>query len=285
MKKINFVINGKKIETNVEPKRRLLDYLREDLELMGSKNGCNTGHCGTCTVIIDGVAKRACIVTMESCDNSVIETIESLDSSVKLHPLQYTFIDEGAVQCGFCTPGMIMACKALLDSNPSPTEDEIRYALRNNLCRCTGYEAIFRAVKRAGAIIRGEESYEGGDFDKGLYVGQSVPKKDGIAKVTGAPIFADDLKEPNMLYGVPVFSDYAHAEILSIDTSDAEKITGIIKVATYKDVPGINKFGLFVPQQPVLCGDKVKYFGDAVACAYGETLEIAKLAASKVVVK
>ena len=280
MKTITCRINGKQIEARVEPKERLLNYLREELGLMGSKNGCGTGHCGTCTVIIDGQAKRSCAVTMASCEGKSIETIESLGSEDKLHPLQYAFIEEGAVQCGFCTPGMIMASKALLDSNLSPSEEEIRHALRHNICRCTGYEAIFRAVRKAAAIMRGEESYEALPFDRGSYIGANVPKKDGVAKVLGAPIFADDLKERDMLYGVPLFSEYAHAEILSIRTEEAAAQEGVVKVATYEDVPGINKFGLFVPQQPVLCRDKVKYFGDVVACVYAKTKEAARNAAA-----
>jgi aldehyde oxidoreductase len=285
MKTIKCLINGKEREAQVDPKRRLLDYLREEMGLMGSKNGCNTGHCGTCTVIIDGKAKRSCAVTMAYCENKTIETIESLGSQEKLHPLQYAFIEEGAVQCGFCTPGMIMSCKALLDENLNPSEEEIRHALRHNLCRCTGYEAIFRAVNRAAAIMRGEETYEPGHYDKGLYVGQNVPKKDGIAKVIGAPIFADDLKEAAMLYGVPLFSEHAHAQILSVKTDEAEAVPGVVQVATYQDVPGINKFGLFVPQQPVICKDRVKYFGDVVACVYGETLDAARAGAAKITVE
>ncbi|MDC7222814.1 MAG: molybdopterin-dependent oxidoreductase [Spirochaetales bacterium] len=285
MKTIKCVINGKEQEVPGEPKRRLLDYLREELGLMGSKNGCNVGHCGTCTVIIDGKARRSCAVTMASCENKTIETIESLSQGGTLHPLQFAFIEEGAVQCGFCTPGMIMSCKALLDENPSPTEKEIRHALRHNICRCTGYEAIFRAVKRAAALMRGEETYEPEKYDRGVYVGLNVPKKDGVAKVTGAPIFADDLKEPAMLYGVPLFSEHAHARILSVKTDEAQAQPGVVKVATEGDVPGINKFGLFVPQQPVICGDRVKYFGDVVACVYGESLEAARLGASKISVE
>jgi len=285
MKTIRCTINGKQVETLVDPKRRLLDFLREEQGLMGAKNGCGKGHCGTCTVVIDGQAKRSCLVTIGSCDKSAIETIESLGTEDKLHPLQATFIEEGAVQCGFCTPGMIMAAKALLGRTLSPSDEEMRHALRHNICRCTGYGAIFRAIHKAAAIMRGDIQQTSGTFDRGDYIGANVPKKDGIAKVVGAPIFAADLKEDAVLYGVPVFSEHAHAEILAIETAEADAVHGIARVATSGDVPGINKFGLFVPQQPVLCQDKVKYFGDVVACVYGETLEAARLGASRVSVK
>lgn len=285
MKTIELTINGRKTETRVDPKQRLLTFLRDELGLMGSKNGCGVGHCGACTVIIDGQAKRSCVVTMGYCEGRSIETIESLGADSRLHPLQTAFIDEGAVQCGFCTPGMIMAAKALLDRNQSPTEADVRAALKHNICRCTGYGAVFRAVSKAAAVLRGDQAYEAPVFDGGQYVGADVPKKDSVAKVTGAPIFAGDLREEGMLHGVPVFSEHVYAKILSVDTSGAAEVPGVELVATGADVPGMNKFGLFVPQQPVICKDEVKYLGDVVACVYAASLEAAREAAAKVAVE
>ena len=136
-----FVVNSKEVIAEVPADMNLLQYLRNEMGLMGAKNGCEKGHCGTCTVIIDGEAKRACLVKMKKVEGAQIETIEGLSQDGNLHPMQQAFLETGAVQCGFCSPGMIMAGKALLTSNPDPTKDEIKaYLTKNrNLCRCTGY--------------------------------------------------------------------------------------------------------------------------------------------------
>ena len=281
--KMGIIVNGQIHECEADDNKFLLDYLREDLGLVGTKNGCHTGHCGTCTLLIEGVPKRSCVVKLKQCAGKSVETIESLETEGNMHPLQQAFIDEGAVQCGFCTPGMLMASKALLDRISEPTTSDIRMALKNNICRCTGYGAIIRAVKKAAAMVKGKE-FTKDQVKDNRYVGVSVAKKDAMPKVTGARIFADDFTEHGAIFGQVVFSDYAHARIIGIDTAEAERMPGVIKVATYKDVPGINKFGLFVPQQPVLCEDKVKYLGDVVACVYAQSKQLASAAAEKVAV-
>ena len=139
-------VNGQDYEIAVEPGRTLLDVLRYELRLTGTKEGCGTGSCGSCTVLLDGEAVNSCLVFAVEVEGKEITTIEGLSQRGKLHPLQQAFIDEGAVQCGFCTPGVILAAKAFLDSNPHPTELEIRRAIAGNLCRCTGYEKIVRAI-------------------------------------------------------------------------------------------------------------------------------------------
>jgi carbon-monoxide dehydrogenase small subunit len=139
-------VNGEALEAFVEPGWNLLRVLREELELTGAKLGCGDGECGACTVIMDGKAVPSCLVLAVSAEGSDIETIEGLRKGGELHPLQRAFIEHGAVQCGFCTPGMIMSAKALLDENPRPTEDEVREALQANLCRCTGYKKVVEAV-------------------------------------------------------------------------------------------------------------------------------------------
>ena len=279
---ITLTINGKVYETTSSGDRWLLEFLREDLGLVGTKNGCHTGHCGTCTILVDGEAKRSCILRLKQCEGKVIETIESLGEEGNLHPLQQAFIDEGAVQCGFCTPGMLMAAKGLLDKNPSPNTAEIRYALRNNICRCTGYGAIIRAIKNAAAVMGGETYTNDMEKSPNGVIGVSVAKKDAVPKVIGAKLFADDYDAEGAVYGQAVFSQHAHARILSVDIDEAAALDGVVKVATAKDVPGINKFGLFVPQQPVICGEKVKYLGDVVACVYAKNRELA-LEAAKLV--
>ena len=136
------------------PNRTLLDILREDLGLTGAKNGCESGECGACTVLMNGAAVNACLVLAGQADGCAVETIEGLSKSGQLHPIQQAFVDAGAVQCGFCIPGMVMASKALLDHNPQPQEADIRQALAGNICRCTGYTKIIQAVQMAAEELR-----------------------------------------------------------------------------------------------------------------------------------
>ncbi len=142
-------VNGQDYEISIEPGRTLLDVLRYDLGLTGTKEGCGTGSCGSCTVLLDGEAVNSCLVFAVEVEGKEITTIEGVAQQGKLHPLQQAFIDEGAVQCGFCTPGVILTAKAFLDSNPNPDESQIRQAIAGNLCRCTGYDKIVRAIMRA----------------------------------------------------------------------------------------------------------------------------------------
>ncbi len=155
---MHFKVNGKNWELAVEPNRTLLEVLTEELGLTGTKTGCNEGDCGACTVIMDGDAVCSCLILGVEAQNKAIETIEGLTSSGQLHPLQQAFIDCGAVQCGYCTPGMIMAAKALLDKNPDPTESDIRRSLQGNLCRCTGYVKVVEAIMAAREVIKSSSS-------------------------------------------------------------------------------------------------------------------------------
>jgi len=153
--KMAFVLNGNKIEVEVEPHWTLLHLLRESLELSGTKPGCGEGECGACTVLVNNKAVNSCIFPVMEIADATVTTIEGMvGSSGKLHPIQQAFVEQGAVQCGFCTPGMIMSSRALLDENPNPTEDEIRHALAGNLCRCTGYTQIIEAVEAAREALR-----------------------------------------------------------------------------------------------------------------------------------
>jgi aerobic-type carbon monoxide dehydrogenase small subunit (CoxS/CutS family) len=154
-KKIAFVLNGNEIEVEAEPHWTLLHLLRESLELSGTKPGCGEGECGACTVLVNNKAVNSCIYPVMEVADATVTTIEGMvGSSGELHPIQQAFIERGAVQCGFCTPGMIMASRALLDENPNPTEDEIRHNLAGNLCRCTGYTQIIEAVEAARESLR-----------------------------------------------------------------------------------------------------------------------------------
>jgi len=146
-KMIEFMLNGQRVKAQVSPQRLLINFLREDLGLTGTKKGCGVGECGACTIIMDGKTVNSCMLLAAMIDGSSVETIENLSNVNSLHPLQQSFIDHGAVQCGFCTPGMILSAKALFDENPEPMRQEIKVALSGNMCRCTGYKKIVDAVE------------------------------------------------------------------------------------------------------------------------------------------
>lgn len=155
-RRISFILNGELQELDVEDHWTLLYLLREKLGLTGTKEGCGSGECGACTVVVDGKAINSCLYLAVEADGKEVLTIEGMAApDGTLHPLQRAFVEHGAIQCGFCTPGMIMSAKALLDENPNPTEEEIRHALAGNLCRCTGYIQIFRAIEAAAGQWRG----------------------------------------------------------------------------------------------------------------------------------
>ncbi|MBQ5535572.1 MAG: (2Fe-2S)-binding protein [Oscillospiraceae bacterium] len=159
---IELRLNGALRRFPVEPGETLLHLLREQAHLTGAKRGCDLGECGACTVILDGRAVNSCCVFAEACDGASVETIEGIGTEDRPHPLQQAFVDCGAIQCGYCTPGMIMAAKALLDRNPRPTRQEIHAVMSGNLCRCTGYEKIQRAIETASDVICAYLAGEGG---------------------------------------------------------------------------------------------------------------------------
>lgn len=155
--RVRVTINGEKIDIYCEPSKTLLDLIREDLGLKGTKRGCEIGECGACTIIMDGETVNSCMLLAAQADGSDIITIEGLSDGASLHPIQKSFIEKGAVQCGFCTPGMILSAKALLDKNPEPATEEINYAIAGNICRCTGYKQIVEAIKYASQLIMNHE--------------------------------------------------------------------------------------------------------------------------------
>lgn len=158
MKKIiRLTVNGEPVEAAVAQNQTLVQFLREDLGLTGTKHGCGLGDCGACTILLDGKAVNSCLVLAIQANGSEVLTIEGLAEKGKLHPLQQAFVDKGAIQCGFCTPGMILSAKALLEEKPNPTELEIRTALSGNLCRCTGYQKIVEAIDDAAKVMSGRE--------------------------------------------------------------------------------------------------------------------------------
>jgi carbon-monoxide dehydrogenase small subunit len=153
---VSATINGEPVDFLCEPQQTLLDVLRDELNLTGSKEGCGSGDCGACSVIVDGRLVCSCLMLAVEAEGHSVQTIEGLATGNKLHPVQQKFLEHAALQCGFCTPGLLVAAKALLDRNPKPTETEARYWLAGNLCRCTGYDKVIRAVMDAAAEMRGE---------------------------------------------------------------------------------------------------------------------------------
>jgi len=267
-------INGQAYQVEVEEKTTLLEVLRDRLHLMGTKNGCGQGQCGACTVIVDGRAIRSCVYRAKRANGKHIETIEGLATKQELHPLQRAFIDQGAVQCGFCTPGFIMAAKALLDANPRPTREEIISALDRNLCRCTGYAAIIRAIEVAAGIRSPKFSEVGGTPLR--VVGLPMPRPDAWAKVTGTAQYTADLHFEGMLYAAVRRSDYPHAHLTRVNTDRAKVAPGVVAVLTAEDIPGKKLHGLIREDWPVLAYDKVRYIGDAIAIVVAETMTQAR---------
>ena len=270
MKEVRFTLNGSPQTFVADEDAVLLDFLRKDKGLTGAKQSCDRkGQCGACTVIVNKKAVRSCLTRMKSLDGADVISIEGLGTPENPHLIQEAFALTGAIQCGFCTPGLIMASKALLDSNPDPDTAEIKKALARNLCRCTGYKKIVDAVKLAGSFLRGETSP--GDVipsDENGVIGVSLPRPNALLLATGQAQFSADIQRDGALELAVVRSPHAHARIRSIDTSEAEKIPGVVAVLLAKDIKGTNRLK---PDQPILCEHKVQVMGDAVAAIIAET--------------
>jgi selenium-dependent xanthine dehydrogenase len=277
--RIGFWVNGEFREVDLPPKAMLLDVLRDQLKLTGTKKGCGHNACGSCTVIVDGQAVRSCVYPASRADGKRVQTIEGLAEGDRLHPLQQAFIENGAVQCGFCTPGMIMSAKALLDTNPHPRREEIVEALSGNLCRCTGYAKVIEAVEQAAGAPRPPRAEETSEHE---VVGHVKPRPDARAKVTGEAIFTADLYFDDMLHAKVLRSEYPHARLLDVDASAAESMLGVVAIITAKDVPGAKNHGLARQDWPVLAYDKVRYVGDAIAVVAAESEVIAAEAVKRI---
>lgn len=278
-------VNGCSHQFIVEPDRVLLDLLREDLRLTGVKQSCDRkGQCGACTVIVNGKAVRSCLQKVTNLDGAEVITVEGLGTPDNPHLIQEAYVLSGAVQCGYCTPGLIMATKALLDRNPNPDVKEIKKALEQNLCRCTGYVKIIEAVKLAGQFIRGETTPDKVRPDpNGPKIGVSHPRPSAMLKACGLAEFTADIKVQGALELAVVRSTEHHAKIKSIDTSKAEKMPGVIGVITAKDIKGGNRINKIIfPDQPLLCSDKVQCLGDPIVIVAAQTKEQALSAAEAV---
>ncbi len=271
-----FTVNGREVQPS--RKQKLLRFLRDELQLTSVKDGCSEGACGACTVIIDGEVCKACVPDTDMLAGRSIVTVEGL-TEWEQRVYTYAYGKAGAVQCGFCIPGMVLCTKALLDKNLSPSDDEIRYALRNNYCRCTGYVKIMDAVRLSAKILR--EGVLPEDGDPAWSLGSRASRLDVEEKVLGYGKYPDDYYLEGMLYGAALRSRYPRARVLSIDTTKAKALPGVEAVLTAEDIPGENKIGHLKHDQYTLIpvGGLTHYLGDAVAVVAAvdrETAEKAK---------
>ena len=271
--KYQFTVNGRQCST--DENKPLLRFLRDDLHLYSVKDGCSEGACGTCTIVVDGAAVKSCVLTTQKAAGRNILTVEGL-SDFEKEAFVYAFGISGSVQCGFCTPGMVMAGKALLDKNPDPSEEEIRTAIRGNICRCTGYRKIIDGIRLTASILRGEtkidpEAEKGNDFG----VGRRAFRIDVRKKVLGYGKYPDDIEMEGMLHLSAVRSKYARARVLSIDASAALALPGVAGVLTAEDVPN-NKVGHLQQDWDVMIavGSVTRCVGDAICLVAAETEEI-----------
>ena len=276
-----FTVNGTPCETaEVKP---LLRYLRDDLHLYSVKDGCSEGACGTCTVIVDGRAVKSCVMSTKRADGKAIQTVEGLTDHEK-EAFVYAFGVSGSVQCGFCTPGMVMAGKALIDRDPDPSEHEIKTAIRGNLCRCTGYRKVIDGIKLAAAILRGDAQIDP-EIERGdaFGVGQRAFRVDVRKKVLGYGKYPDDVDMAGMLHLSAVRSKHARARVLSIDASEALAMDGVVGVLTAEDVPN-NKVGHIQQDWDVMIpiGGVTRCVGDAICLVAAESEAILKEAKAKI---
>ena len=268
-----FTVNGVERVTDVD--KPLLRYLRDDLHLHSVKDGCSEGACGTCTIVVDGKAVKSCVLTTRRAVGKNILTTEGLSEKEK-EAFVYAFGSKGSVQCGFCIPGMVMSGKALIDRVPDPTEEEIKVALKGNICRCTGYKKIIEGIQLAAAILRGDEQIDE-ELEKGdsYGVGERAFRLDVREKVLGYGEYPDDMEVEGMVYASAVRSKYPRARILDIHTEKAEALPGVLAVLTADDVPN-NKVGHLQQDWDVMIakGAVTRYVGDAICLVVAETKEI-----------
>jgi CO/xanthine dehydrogenase Mo-binding subunit/aerobic-type carbon monoxide dehydrogenase small subunit (CoxS/CutS family) len=311
-RQIRFSVNGSICEISCNLKDRLIDVLRNRLKLTGTKEGCSEGVCGACTVLLNGRPVKACVTPMSRVEGQNVVTIEGIGSFGNPHPLQRAFIEKGAIQCGFCTPGMIVGAKVLLDKNADPSQGDVITALSPHLCRCTGYKKIVEAVLLAAQMQRnylesGENGWTspgtgesnrinprgerygvpysspGSSFrDVKAHIGFPVSPLGVWEKALGLTRYAADLTPDACLYLKVVRSEKSHARILGIELEEALSLPGVVAVLTAKDIGGTNRIGPIQRDQPVLTEDLVRFLGDAIAVVAAESVTAAVEGAKKV---
>ena len=265
-----FTVNGQTVQA--EKNQKLIRFLRDELRLTSVKDGCSEGACGTCHVLIDGKATKACVPSTDKLEGKTILTVEGLSDWEK-DVYTYAFGKAGAVQCGFCIPGMVISAKALLDANPAPTREEAAFAIRNNICRCTGYVKIIDGILLAAEILRTGKLPE--EKKTGYGVGERAVRVDVAEKVQGYGKYPDDLYVDGMLYAGAVRSKYPRARVLAIHKEKAEALPGVVGVYTAEDIPGEIKVGHLQQDWDAMIpvGRITHYLGDAICLVAAETKE------------
>jgi aldehyde oxidoreductase len=282
---IHLKINGKPIVYNGDPKRNLLKFLRIDLHLTAAKDGCSgQATCGACLVEIDGKPRLACSTPMEKVQGAEVITLEGIPENIR-QIIATTFVNRGAVQCGFCTPGFVMRTHILLKENPNPSFEEIQQALKGHLCRCTGYKKIETAIADSAKQISGEVPVEK-LMDTGR-IGVSSPKYQALETAMGKRNFVNDMHFDGMLFGALCFSEHPRAKIINLDISKAKEMPGVKGVYTAKDIPGDRIVGLIFKDWPMMIdvGETTRYIGDVLAGVVAETEEQAREAVAAIKVE
>ena len=300
MPQLTLNVNGVTHTLDVPHTRFLAQVLRYDLGLTGTKIGCNEAECGACTVLLDGQSVDSCIYPAFKAQGATVTTIEGLapqwqsaqgmvrvdplpnplPALAQLHPLQQAFVTHGATQCGFCTPGLILQAKTLLDENDNPSDDEIKHCLKDTYCRCTGYQSVLSAVQAAATQLRSgilPAPAVPDVVDALAQVGQPLARPDAIEKVTGQALYTDDYTFARMLHGATLRSGHPHARIVALDPAPALALPGVVTVLTHADVPGDPRHGLVENDWPVFAGGQypARYVGDPLALVVAESDEIA----------
>ncbi|MCG8571999.1 MAG: molybdopterin-dependent oxidoreductase, partial [Spirochaetes bacterium] len=281
---IEFVLNGYKHSYDGDPEISLLKYLRNIAKITSVKDGCSgQAYCNDCLTEINQKPQLSCITPLKKLNGAQITTVEGIPQKLR-DIIVNAFLIEGAVQCGYCTPAMILRTKILLENNPDPAIVEIRKAFKNHLCRCTGYLAIIAAVKRAALALKKQKSISLPYSGK---IGQSLPKYDAYEKAIGASPFVDDLSFEGLLAGALKFSDFPRARILSINIDEAKKYPGVVAVFTADDIPGERFNGLIIDDWPVMVakGESTCYIGDVLAGVVAENEDSAREAVNLIQVE
>ena len=293
---VSMTVNGQFVSAEVEGRTLLVQFLREFLHLTGTHVGCDTSQCGCCTVHVDGKGVKSCSLLALACDGATVTTIEGLGVDGKLHPMQEAFHEHHGLQCGFCTPGMIMSAVDMVNRKGEDLDEHtIRAQLEGNICRCTGYHNIVKAIQAGAAAMKGAEMPRTAGSTR---IGEPVRRKEDSRLITGKGCFSDDVNLPRQVYAVMVRSPHAHARILAIDTQNALAAPGVLTVLTARDMlaDGLrpiphHPFALHPPAtrmvntdgSPVfaaphypLAPDKARYVGEAVAMVIADTVAAAK---------
>jgi len=262
---MKFILNGQEKEFNGDPEITLLTYLREHENITSVKDGCSgQASCGACTVDIDGKSKLSCITPMKKIGEAQITTPDGI-GEYRREVFANAFAEKGGVQCGFCTPGIVMRADTLIKKNPTPSEDQIKQALTPHICRCTGYTKVVDAIGYAAEAIRDEKEIPVPTSDGKL--GSRHPKYQAQDLVLGEHKYTDDLRFEGMVHGALKFSEYPRAKILDIDTREAEAVAGVLRIFTADDVPGERTIGLISQDWPLMLkkGEITRYLGDVIA--------------------